>query len=201
MDFIQDIKALEAIYSRPPSAAALRKVTHRLTPAYSKWIEAARFCVVSTVGPEGVDGSPRGDDGAVVRVLDPGTLAMPDWHGNNRVDTLRNIVRDGRIALMFLVSGSNNAVRVNGRAKLTADPALCESFARGDKLPRSVIVIEIEEVYSQCARAIMRAELWAGSAAAGLPTAGEIIEEITQGEIDGASYDQEWPARARDSMW
>ncbi|MFT6607717.1 MAG: PPOX class probable FMN-dependent enzyme [Halocynthiibacter sp.] len=201
MDFIQDIKALEEIYSRRPSDAALRKVTRRLTPQYAKWIEASRFCVVSTVGPEGADGSPRGDEGPVVRALDPGTLALPDWNGNNRVDTLRNIVRDGRIALMFLVSGSRSAVRVNGRAKLTADKALCESFARGDKLPRTVILVEIEEIYIQCARAIMRSELWESTLPEGLPSFGDIIDEITQGEISGAAFDQAWPARAKESMW
>ncbi|MGH1331871.1 MAG: MSMEG_1061 family FMN-dependent PPOX-type flavoprotein [Paracoccaceae bacterium] len=201
MDFIQDINALEVIYSRPPSDAAMRKVARRLTPQYAKWIEASRFCVVSTVGPEGADGSPRGDEGPVVRALDPGTLAMPDWRGNNRVDTLRNIVRDGRIALLFLVPGSRGTVRVNGRAKLTADADLCKSFARGDAQPSTVIVIEIEEIYIQCARAIMRSALWESTVPEGLPSFGDIIDEITQGEIDGASFDQEWPARARESMW
>lgn len=124
MQFIDDITALEALYGTP-GAASIRKVARQLTPLYRKWIMASRLCVLSTVGPEGVDGSPRGDDGPVVMELDPGTLALPDWRGNNRLDSLRNIVRDPRVALMFMVPGSNNVVRVNGTARLTADADLC----------------------------------------------------------------------------
>lgn len=202
MDWIDDIAALEAIYSTPPSEAAIVKVAQRMTPLYRKWIMASRFCILSTVGPEGADGSPRGDDGPVVVELDPGTLALPDWHGNNRVDTLRNIVRDGRIALLFLVPGSNSAVRVNGRARLSADAALRERFARDGKLPRTVIVISIGEIYMQCARALRRAALWSGDLApADLPSPGDILAEMTAGRIDGAEYDRTWPARAAETLW
>ena len=202
MEWIEDIATLEAIYSAPPSEAAVAKVARRMTPLYRQWIMASRFCIVSTIGPEGADGSPRGDDGAVVMELDEGTLALPDWHGNNRVDTLRNVVRDGRIALMFLVAGSDNAVRVNGTARLTADANLRARFDRMGKQPRSVIVIAIDEIYIQCARALKRAHLWEGQPkATGLPTAGDILAEMTQGRIDGKAYDEEWPARAADTMW
>ena len=119
-DWIEDIAALEALYGTP-GEASLVKVTDRLTPEYRAWIEAAPFCALATLGPEGLDCSPRGDDGPVVQVVDARTLALPDRRGNNRLDSLRNIVEDGRVALMFMVPGANTVVRLNGRAWLTAD--------------------------------------------------------------------------------
>ena len=198
---ITELDVLHALYGTAGEAAS-RKVTPRLTVAYRTWIERARFCVLTTVGPEGTDGSPRGDEGPVVTVLDVHTLALPDWRGNDRIDSLRNIVRDGRVSLLFLVAGSTNAVRVNGTAIVTADPALRARFERDGKQPRSVIVISISEVYSQCARALIRSALWAtGDQSAGLPTVGDMMREITSGEIDGAAYDAAWPARAAATMW
>lgn len=201
MRFIASVEALERRYGTPGEASLL-KVARRMTPAYRAWIGRSRFCILSTVGPEGTDASPRGDGRPVVMELDPGTLALPDWKGNERVDSLRNIVRDPRVSLMFFVPSSNNVVRVNGRAQITADEALRQRFARDGKLPRTVIVIAIGEIYSQCARALMRAGLWtSGDQSAGLPTAGGILSELTEGRIDGAAYDQEWPARAAKTMW
>lgn len=201
MKFIDTVEELEGHYGQPVEAAIV-KVARRLTPAYRTWIERSRFCILSTVGPEGTDASPRGDDGPVVREVDPGTLALPDWHGNNRIDSLRNIVRDPRVSLMLFIPGSSNVVRVNGRARLTADQGLRESFAKGGKLPRTVILIAIEEIDSQCARAIVRSRLWAsGDESADLPTVGDILAEMTQGRIDGAAYDADWPKRARTSLW
>ena len=180
----------------------MRKVTDHLVPSYRTYLEHARFCILTTVGPEGTDSSPRGDEGPVVTILDPRHLAMPDWHGNNRIDSLRNIVRDGRVSLIFLISGSNTAIRVNGTAILTADDALCARFSRDGKAPRTVIVITIAEVYSQCARAMMRAQLWtSGDRSTGLPTVGDMLREISQGGIDGRTYDKEWPSRAEKTMW
>lgn len=199
---LEDIEALTAIYGDSPSEIALRKVTTELTPAYARWIEGSRFCVMSTVGPEGTDASPRGDDGPVVRILDAGTLALPDWRGNKRLDTLRNIIRDGRVSLMFFVPGSMNVVRVNGLAVVTDDAALCESFEQAGKYPQTCTVITIGEVYVQCARAILRAGLWSGvDESADLPTMGDMLRDATQGEVDGASYDIGWESRARDTMW
>lgn len=200
MDTIDDIPTLEALYGSP-GAAAIRKVAPQLTPLYRKWIMASRFCVLSTVGEGGTDGSPRGDDGPVVTELDPQTLAMPDWRGNNRLDSLRNIVADGRVSLMFMVPGSNTIVRVNGTAKLTTDDALRARFERNSRLPATIIVIRIAEVYTQCARAPMRAGLWARDDSAGLPTVGEILSEASNGDEGGADYDTTWGARATKTMW
>ena len=201
MEFIGDIGSLETLYAKP-GEASLVKVARRMTPLYRRWIMASRFCVLTTVGPEGVDGSPRGDDGPVVMELDEGTLALPDWRGNQRLDSLRNIVRDPRVALMFMVPGSNNVVRVNGRARVTADEALRGRFEKDGKTPATVIVIEIGEIYSQCARAVMRAGLWAaGDESGGLPSVGDMLAEMTDGRIDGKAYDEEWPGRAAKTMW
>lgn len=201
MEFIDHIDALEALYGTPGDVS-LRKVTPGLTPLYSEWIMASRLCILSTVGPDGTDGSPRGDDGAVVHELDATTLAMPDWRGNNRLDTLRNIVSDGRVSLMFIVPGSNNVMRINGRAKLTADAQLRARFDKNGRQPATVIVITIHEVYSQCARALLRANIWGGADdSATLPTIGQIMAEITDGEEGGAAYDDAWAARAAKTMW
>lgn len=201
MEFIDTIDALEALYGTPVEASQV-KVANHLTPSYRKWIMASRFCVLSTVGPEGTDGSPRGDDGPVVRELDDRRLAMPDWRGNDRGDSLRNIVRDPRVSLMFMVPGSNTAVRVNGQARVTADDGLRAAFERAGQTPRTVIVIQIDEVYFQCARAILRARLWtAGDETADLPSAGDILREMTSGAFDGKSYDRDWPARAKKTLW
>ncbi len=201
MDFIASVQELERHYGTPGEASLL-KVARRMTPAYRAWIGRSRLCILSTVGPEGTDASPRGDEGPVVNELDPGTLALPDLRGNERIDSLRNIVCDPRISLMFLVSGSHNVVRVNGRARVTLDAALRARFGREGKEPRSVIVIEIAEIYSQCARALLRARIWSGGdRSAGLPTVGDILAEMSEGQIDGAAYDREWPARAAKSMW
>lgn len=200
MAFVEDIDTLEALYGKPGSAS-LRKVAHEMTPLYRKWIMTSRFCVVSTVGAQGTDGSPRGDDGPVVLELDPQTLAMPDWRGNNRLDTLRNIVADGRISLMFMVPGSNTVVRVNGEAKLSVDPDLRARFEQKGRHPTTVIVIRIAEIYTQCARAPMRAQLWTRNDSADLPTVGDILAEQTNGEEGGADYDSAWAPRAAKTMW
>jgi len=200
-EYLEDVAALEAHY-RSPKDTSLRKVADRLTPEYRAWIAASRFLVFTTVGPEGTDGTPRGDDGPVVAALDDQTLALPDWNGNNRIDSLRNIVRDGRVSLMFMVPGSDSVVRVNGQARITADDALRQQFVRKALLPRTVAVISIAEVYFQCSRALMRSGLWTrGDDSADLPTAGQMLSAMTGGEVGGPDYDRAWPKRAAESMW
>ncbi len=140
----------------------------------------------------------------MVRIQDPQTLLMPDWRGNNRLDTLRNLVIDPRAALMFFQTGNTTVLRVNGKGYVSADPALTQSFEQQEKHPTSVVIFKIEEVYPQCARALMRAQLWAAEsqvAAQGLPSIGDMLREISSGAFDGAAYDAEWPARAVKSLW
>ncbi|PYC47821.1 pyridoxamine 5'-phosphate oxidase [Litorivita pollutaquae] len=200
MPKIETIAALEALYG-VPSQAAVRKVAKRLTPMYRRWIEAARFCVLATVGPQGTDASPRGDDGPVVLELDPGHVAIPDWRGNNRLDSLRNIVLDGRVSLMFMVPGENTVVRINGRAWVSDDMALREKFTQRATHPATVTVVEIAEVYSQCPKALMRSGLWARNDKALVPTLGQILSEMTDGEIGAEDWDKNYPKRAGETLW
>ncbi len=201
MEFITDLDDLHALYGTPGQASQI-KVTDHLMPTYAEWISRSRFCVLTTVGPEGTDGSPRGDIGPVVRIVGPQTLALPDWRGNERMDSLRNIVRDGRVSLMFLIPGSNTAMRINGTARLTADTDLRASFEKDGHLPRTVTIVTIAEVYSQCARALIRSGLWtSGDCATGLPSVGDMLRDVSSGGIDGAAYDAEWSGRAARTMW
>jgi hypothetical protein len=202
MSRVETIEQLEALYGQP-KPAALRKVATALTPAYRALIEAAPFMALATSGPEGLDVSPRGDRaGQLVRVVDASTLMLPDRRGNDRIDSLRNVVRDPRLAAMFLIPGYGSAVRVNGRGRVEADAGLLDSFAVEGRAPRSVLTIAIDEVYFQCSRAMIRSGLWGATPApAGLPSAGDILASMTAGEVGGAHYDAEWPQRAAASMW
>jgi uncharacterized protein len=202
MSFIESVEALRAIY-REKSEASVAKVTPALTGPYRKMIEASPFVALATVGPEGLDCSPRGDLGGVVRVEDDKTVLLPDWRGNNRIDSLENIVRDPRVALMFLIPGSMSVLRINGRALVSIDPDLLASFSMDGRHPRSVTVVTIGEVYFQCARAVMRAELWNPAHHVdpkALPSPGDMLK-AAKTDFDNVTYDREWPSRAAASLW
>ncbi|WP_028744657.1 pyridoxamine 5'-phosphate oxidase family protein [Rhizobium mesoamericanum] len=203
MKIIETVEELAAIYSGGLTQASIAKVTDYLTPLYREMIEASPFVALATVGPEGLDCSPRGDIGGVVRIIDDRTLHLPDWRGNNRVDSLSNIVRDPRLALMFLIPGSNTTMRINGRGVVTNDEAVLSSFVMDGKHPRTVIAITIDEVYFQCARALIRSELWNPKTfidPKSLPTPGLMLKAAT-GDFDHETYDREWPERAAKTMW
>jgi uncharacterized protein len=203
VSIVRSIEELEAIYGITGEASTA-KVAGRITPHYRAFIEASRFAALATVGPEGLDCSPRGDLVGFVRIHDEFTLMMPDRRGNNRVDSLRNIVRDPRVSFMFLIPGHGNAIRVNGRAELSVDRELLASFAVDGKAPRSVIVMEVGEVYFQCARAIVRSEIWNPALHVdpkSLPTPGDILIEMSEGRVGGKEYDDAWRARAMATLW
>lgn len=200
MQAVTSVKDLEAHY-HVVNPLSLDKVARQITPRYRQWIEASRFVILSTVGPEGTDASPRGDVDPVVHIQDPGTLLLPDWRGNNRLDSLKNIVRDERVSLMFMVPGSNNVVRVNGTAIVTADPDLCARFEKKNITPRSVIVMTVGEAYFQCAKAIMRSRLWAAEDESDkVPSAGDFLREVKE-DFDGAGYDTGYADYAKDRLW
>ncbi|MCZ4346526.1 pyridoxamine 5'-phosphate oxidase family protein [Devosia neptuniae] len=204
MSYVSSLAQLEALYTPAPAAASTTKVAHTMTPHYRRLIEASPFAALATIGPEGIDCSPRGDQPGFVRVHDDTTLMMPDRRGNNRIDSLRNIVRDERCAFLFLLPGSGTTFRANGRARISIDPDLLESFAVEGKPPRSVIVMKIDELYFQCARAIIRAELWNPQKhldPSSLPTPGEILAGMTDSQVGGDAYDKAWPERAKQTMW
>ncbi|MBU4435740.1 MAG: pyridoxamine 5'-phosphate oxidase family protein [Alphaproteobacteria bacterium] len=204
MTTIDSLEALEALYDVAPVAASLVKVADHITPHYRALIEASPFVALATIGPEGLDCSPRGDQPGFVRIADPKTLILPDRRGNNRLDTLRNVVRDPRVALLFLIPGSGTTFRVNGRAVISADPALLDSFAVDGKPPRTVMVITVQEAYFQCARAVVRAGLWKAESQVdpqSLPTPGAMLAAVTAGAVGGEAYDRDWPERAAKTLW
>jgi uncharacterized protein len=203
MSVIATIGELDAIYGQPNEASTV-KVADRITPAYRILIEKSPFAALASCGPEGLDCSPRGDLPGFVRISDDKTLMMPDRRGNNRVDSLRNIVRDPRVALLFLIPGSGSTLRVNGRAHLSVDADLLASFGVDGKAPRTVIVMTVHEIYFQCARAIVRSDLWNPDKRVDpktLPTPGQILAEMSENRVGGESYDREWPERAQKSLW
>ncbi|HEY0207380.1 MAG TPA: pyridoxamine 5'-phosphate oxidase family protein [Acetobacteraceae bacterium] len=200
---VTDLDALDALYAGVDERSIV-KVTDHVHPMYRPWIEASPFAVLSTVGPEGVDASPRGDGPGFVVVEDPHTLLLPDRRGNNRVDTLRNIVRDPRVALLFLVPGLGETLRVNGAGAILVEPALLDRFAVNGKPPRSVLSITVQEVYFQCSRAVVRADLWnpAHHLARGtLPTAGAILAALSAEKHGGEEYDRTQPERVQATLY
>jgi PPOX class probable FMN-dependent enzyme len=203
MSVIATIEQLEAIYGLPNEASTV-KVADRITPPYRVLIGKSPFAVLATCGPEGLDCSPRGDLPGFVRIHDETTLMMPDRRGNNRVDSLRNIVRDPRVALLFMIPGSGSTLRVNGRAQVSADPQLLASFKIDGKAPRTVVIMTVDEIYFQCARAIVRSDLWNPDKRVdpkSLPTPGQILADMSENRVGGEEYDRAWPERARQSLW
>ena len=203
MSIVTTVEELEAIYGQTNDASTV-KVADRVTPLYRILIEKSPFAALATAGPEGLDCSPRGDLPGFVRIHDEKTLMMPDRRGNNRIDSLRNIVRDPRVALLFMIPGCGNTLRVNGRAHISMDKELLASFAVNEKAPRSVIVVTVDEMYFQCARAIVRSDLWNPDRrvdAKTLPTPGQVLAEMSNNKVGGEEYDRAWPERARQTMW
>ena len=201
---VSTLAQLDAVYDVRPLPPSLRKVADRVTPHYGALIAASPFAVLATAGPEGLDCSPRGDRPGFARVQDGKTLVIPDRRGNNRIDSLRNIVRDPRVALLFLIPGSGTTVRVNGTARISADPDLLASLSEDGHAPRTALLVTVEAVYFQCARAIMRARLWDPAARVDpkdLPSPGAILAAMTADEVGGPAYDAEWPGRAAKSLW
>lgn len=202
-DAITTQEELDAIYGAPVPAAKIKEIDY-ISDHYRQFIEASPFMILATCGPEGLDCSPRGDPKGFVRVIDRHTLAIPDRRGNNRVDSLRNIVRDPRVALLFLIPGVGETMRVNGRAMLSTDKALRESFTMQGKVPACVIVVTAERVYPQCQKALVRSKLWDPAmqiARSGLPSAGEMLEALTKGGFDGKAYDAAYPERLKQTIY
>ncbi|WP_029007747.1 pyridoxamine 5'-phosphate oxidase family protein [Azospirillum halopraeferens] len=200
---VTDTAALESLYGRP-AGASLRKETDHLTPGYRAFVEAAPFCVVATCGPEGPDASPRGDGPGFVRVRDARTLLIPDRRGNNRLDSLRNLVHDPRLALLFLIPGVDETLRVVGRAVIDADPDLCAAFAVDSRAPKTVLVVSIESVFFQCARALIRSRLWDPQARVdrtALPSTGTLLAEASGGAEGGENYDRSLAERLPGSLY
>jgi PPOX class probable FMN-dependent enzyme len=200
---ITTMEQLQTIYGEKVPASVVKEIDY-ICGAYRKLIEAAPFLAVATSGPEGLDCSPKGDPAGFVRILDEKTLAIPDRPGNNRIDGFRNIIRDPRIALLFLIPGVGETLRVNGRASISIDPELMQGFAVNGRLPRCVLIIHIETIYFHCAKAIVRSKLWDESTKIdrkSLPSTGSIIAELSEGKLGGEKYDREAPERIKAQLY
>ena len=200
---VQTEADLDALYGKPKPASLGKEVDH-LNPVYQAWLERSTFMSIASIGSGGMDCSPRGDKlGQLFRVLNNKTIAIPDRRGNNRLDTLRNIVNDSRVALLFLLPGVNECLRINGNAVLTTDEDLCTSFAVNGKPVVSVVVVTINAVYFQCARAIVRSGLWNENSkidVKDVPSAGEMIKSGMSG-FDSGEYDEAQPKRIQDTLY
>jgi len=193
---------LDALYGEAMPMALTKELDH-ISDHYRAFIEKAPFVVVASSGPEGLDASPRGDPAPIVRVLDERTVALPDRRGNGRIDTLRNVVRDGRLALLFIIPGVGETLRINGRAELTTDPELCESFIMQDKAPTTVMIIRVESVYYQCPKAFVRSKFWDPEGYVDrsvLPSNGEMIKALAE-DFDAEAYDKAYPQRIKDTIY
>lgn len=203
MSEVTTIEQLETIYG-VPAESTIVKETDRITAEYGAYIAASPFLTLASAGPEGLDCSPRGDCPGFVRIADDRTLMIPDRRGNNRVDSLRNVLRDPRVALLFIIPGFGGTLRVNGTARISVEPALLESFKMDGKPPRTILVVAVQSVYFQCARAVMRSDIWNPKKYAdlkSLPTPGQILAAISASRLGGEEYDKAWPQRAKESLW
>ncbi len=204
--YITSLAALDAVYGGTGAvgAASLRKEVDYLHPHYQTLVRASTFAMLATNGPDGLDASPRGDPAGFIHIEDEKTLLLADRRGNNRIDSLRNIVGDPRVALLLLIPGLGETLRINGRAQISVAPDVLQALAVDGKTPRSVLVIHVESVFFQCSRAVLRAGLWEPANHAdksGLPSAGDILAALTQAEIDGKKYDEELPQRLKTTLY
>lgn len=200
---LKTVADLEAVYGTPNPRSLLKEIDH-LNADYRAFVEASPFIVLSSVGAQGTDASPKGDAPGFVRILNERLLAIPDRPGNNRIDNLRNIVEDGRVSVLFIVPGVGETLRVNGTATISAEPELLASFAVQGKLPRSVILVQVQTVYFHCSKALVRSKLWAHGAQdakPAVPTAGNILQHISGGAFDGDAYDRELPERLKTTLY
>jgi uncharacterized protein len=203
MKRITTLEELDAMYGEPSPPAIVKEIDY-ISDHYKAFIDKAPFVVLATVGPEGLDCSPRGDPAGFVRVRDRKTVLIPDRRGNNRVDALRNLVRDPRISLLFMIPGIGTTLRINGKAEIVIDEALNASFAIRGKLPKCVLVVSVDRIYTQCPKALVRSRLWSADAQvdrASLPSAGEMMAALSNGTIDGNEYDRAYPKRLEETIY
>jgi len=202
-NIVSTIAELEAIYGEPLAQSLVKEIDY-ISGHYRAFIEKSPFVVLASVAEEGLDCSPRGDPAGFVRVVDEKTVMIPDRRGNNRIDTLRNLVRDPRVSLLFLVPGVGETLRINGRAAISVEPDLCASFDMNGKAPRSVIVVTADRVYFQCQKALARSRLWDPEARierTELPSAGDILQGLSKNDFDGDAYDKNYPERLKKTIY
>ncbi|MEM7275992.1 MAG: pyridoxamine 5'-phosphate oxidase family protein [Actinomycetota bacterium] len=202
MDRITELDDLLARYGSA-SVGSKAKEQSVIGDHYRDLIEASPFCALATVGPDGLDCTPRGDDPGFIRVIDERTLELPDRKGNNRLDSLRNVIDDPRVSLLFLIPGRNETMRINGTAEIIVEPAVLASHAVGGRAPTTVLRITVDRAYFQCGKAPMRSGIWDPDRwpdISGLPTTGTISSSFRDG-VDVAEYDATLDQRLRETMY
>ena len=200
---VSDLEALEALYGEVNEVSALKEISY-LHPVYAAFVAAAPFAVLATTGPHGLDASPRGDAPGFVEIVDDRTLLMADRRGNNRIDSLRNIIADPQVALLFMIPGIGETLRVNGTAEISVDPELIARFTIDGKPPRTMLVIHVESVFFQCSRALIRAQLWnpdKQTPRSALPSTGQMLAAVTHDRINAETYDRELPPRLKATLY
>src|ERR1019366_8246981 len=193
---IRDEAELAALYP-PALERSVRKQMDHLDEHCRAFIAASPMVIVGTQSGT-ADNSPRGDVPGFVKVADDHTLLIPDRRGNNRLDSLRNLVKNPAVGLLFLIPGINESFRVNGEAVISRDPALTEQFVMQGQAPRTVIVVKVKEAYIQCSRALVRSVLWNPAkhpAPGSLPSMGTVMAKHTCGFVDAKAFDEEAKAR------
>ncbi len=195
-NLVTSVEQLESLYGEPMPTSLAKEIDH-ISDGYRKMIEAAPFVIIATSGADGLDCSPKGDAPGFVRIVDDRTVMIPDRPGNNRLDGFKNLMSDPRVALLFLIPGVGETLRINGRAEVSVDPALRESFAVNGKPARGVLIVQIEKIFFHCTKAVVRGKLWDPKTQiprAALPSTGTIIAELTSGKMGGEQYDKDAPA-------
>lgn len=195
------VEELEGLYGTV-SPGAVTKERTELHPFHQELIAASPFCALATVGPAGTDCTPRGDEAGFVRVIDAHTLELPDRKGNNRLDSLRNIVADGRVSLLFAIPKRIDTMRVNGRAVITTDPDTLDAHALDGRRPATVIRITVEQAYLQCGKAMIRSQLWQPETwgeVDHLPTPGQLSAAFRDG-VDVDRYDAGYEQSLRENL-
>ena len=206
MKTINSIEQLESNYGETIAGALYKEIDH-INPHYQQFIEKSPFLIMATTGENGLDCSPRGDPAGFVRIVNPKCIQLPDRRGNNRLDSLRNIVHNPNVGLIFLIPGIGETIRLSGKASIVIDEALCESFAINGKAASSVISIDVEKVYFQCPKALARSKLWDASKhikRTELPSTGTMVKVFTDAhnvEFDAQEYDKSYPERLKKTIY
>jgi hypothetical protein len=197
---VTSAEALVALYGAP-SETARGKEGRAIGPETRAFLAASPFCLLATSGPRGLHVTPRGDAPGFVEVADDRTLILPDRRGNNRIDALRDILHDPRVALLFLVPGASETLRVHGTARITTDPALRVRHAADGREPTTLLVVAVETLFMQCGKALIRSRLWEGRPRATVPTLGKLIAEHTAGRTGGEELDARMPEVYRTTLY
>ncbi len=206
MKKISSISELESTYGAAVPGAQWKEIDH-INDHYRQFIEKSPFLILATRGEKGIDCSPRGDPAGFVRIVNQRCIQIPDRRGNNRLDSLRNIVTNPEVGLIFMVPNVGETIRVSGKAEILIDKELCDSFSINNQSASSVLSITVEKAYFQCQKALVRSKLWQSSEhidRSELPSTGSMVKEFAAMqniEFDAESYDENYPEHMKKTIY